>query len=94
MPKVLNKHRDRPTIGSVYVGRPTRWGNPFAIGKDGTREEVIEKYKGWLLCQPGLIRAAKRELKGKDLICFCAPKECHADILLEISNASETEEEG
>jgi len=69
----------------VYVGRPSLFGNPFVIGKDGTREEVIAKYRDWLLAQPELI-AQLGELRGKTLACWCAPKPCHADVLLELAN--------
>lgn len=85
-PQVFNKYKGFPP-SSVYIGRPSKWGNPFAIGKDGTREEVISKYREWLLSQPELISQIKRELKGKNLVCFCAPKACHGDILLEIANS-------
>lgn len=70
----------------VYVGRPSKWGNPFVIGKEGTREQVIEKYRQWLLGQPDLI-AALPELKGKTLACWCAPSACHANVLAELANA-------
>lgn len=69
----------------VYIGRPSKWGNPFAIGKDGTREEVIEKYRGWLQTQPALL-AALPELKGKTLGCWCSPQACHGDVLAELAN--------
>ena len=92
MPKVLNFYRDRDYVGPVYIGRDKgyrgRWGNPFVIGKDGTREEVIAKYREWLLAQPDLVAAARRELRGKDLLCFCAPKPCHGDVLLEVANSN------
>lgn len=87
MPKVLNKYKDEVPKEAVYIGRPNKWGNPFVIGKDGTREEVIAKYRIWLLAQPEKVEAAKRELAGKDLVCFCAPKGCHGDVLLEVANA-------
>lgn len=70
----------------VYIGRPSKFGNPFEIGKDGTRKEVIQKYKAWLLKNPELIKQIKAELKGKVLGCWCSPDECHGDILAEISN--------
>ena len=70
----------------VYIGRPGPWGNPFSIGTDGTREEVVEKYAEWLLSQPDLVEKARRELNGKVLGCWCAPKLCHGDILVEIAN--------
>lgn len=83
--KVFNKRHCVPS-GAIYVGRPTIYGNPFIIGKDGDRNEVVDKYKEWLLSQPSLVEKAKKELKGKNLICWCAPLRCHADILLEIAN--------
>lgn len=68
----------------VYIGRPSKWGNPFTIGKDGTREEVIDKYRKWIQFQPKLI-AALPELKGKVLGCWCSPKACHGDVLSELA---------
>ena len=71
----------------VYIGRRRgekgKWGNPFIIGKDGTRAEVVEKYRQWILTQPDLM-ASLSELKGKTLGCFCAPKKCHGDVLVEL----------
>jgi hypothetical protein len=67
----------------VYIGRPSKWGNPFSIGKNGTREEVITKYKEWIVKQPQLM-ADLKELKGKTLGCWCYPKPCHGDILIEL----------
>ena len=71
----------------IYIGRPSKWGNPFTIGKDGTREEVILKYIDWLEQQPQLL-AQISELKGKTLGCWCHPKPCHGDILAEIANTA------
>lgn len=77
----------------VYVGRPSRglkstgWGNPFVIGKDGDRADVIRKYREWITSQPEMIAKAKRELRGKTLSCWCAPEACHGDVLLEIANS-------
>ena len=70
----------------VYIGRPGPWGNPFVVGEHGTREEVVEQYAEWLLSQPDLVAKAKKDLKGKVLGCWCAPKLCHGDILSEIAN--------
>lgn len=64
----------------VYVGRPSKWGNPFEIGRDGTREEVVRKFEQYLLDSPALL-AQVGELKGKTLACWCAPLACHADVL-------------
>jgi hypothetical protein len=62
------------------------------IGRHGTRDDVIAKHREWLLAQPALIEAAKRELAGHDLVCFCAPKKCHGDVLLEVANARSEEQ--
>jgi len=75
----------------VYIGRevPERgfagsiWGNPFIIGRDGDREEVIAKYKSWLLGIPELL-ARLPELEGKVLGCWCKPEACHGDFLVEL----------
>lgn len=75
--------------GAVYVGRGGTWGNPFVIGADGTRAEVLAKHRAWFLSRPDLIARAKRELAGKDLVCFCAPQPCHGDTLAEIANTGE-----
>jgi hypothetical protein len=85
-PAVLNKYRDTIPEGAVYIGRPSKWGNPFVIGKDGTRDEVVEKYREWIFCQPDKLEEARRELAGLDLVCFCSPKRCHGDILVYIAN--------
>lgn len=79
---VHNKKR----LFDVYIGRPSKWGNPFTIGRDGTRGEVIAKYKAWLESCPELKAHAKLELRGKMLGCWCAPLACHGDVLAEIAN--------
>jgi hypothetical protein len=83
--RVWNKRRS-PPIGAVYVGRPTKWGNPFEIGRDGDRAAVIAKHRAWLCDQPHLM-AALPELRGRDLVCWCAPAACHGDTLMEFANA-------
>jgi hypothetical protein len=93
MPTVLNAHGKGWTAttlpaNSVYVGgwtwqirNSSKWRNRFKIGRDGTRDEVVTKYRAWLLQQPELM-AALPELRGRDLICWCAPLPCHTDVLL------------
>jgi len=76
----------------VYVGRPTKWGNPFHIGQHGTREQVIARYRAWLLAQPELCAAARRELRGKHLLCWCHPLACHADVLAEVAESEPSQE--
>ncbi len=72
----------------VYIGRPSKWGNPFSIGEDGTREEVILKYDRWInhSKQKQLRQDIMKELKGNILGCWCKPKSCHGDILAKIAN--------
>jgi len=65
----------------IYIGRPSKWGNPFSIGKDGTREDVISKYEIYIMSRPDLISSLP-ELRGKTLGCWCKPKTCHGDILV------------
>ncbi len=91
----------------VYIGRrvrnrpdlvPVGWGNPFHIGKDGTREEVMAKFRDWIQTQPQLLERLP-ELRGKVLGCWCAAKEgltptldgaiCHGQILAALANAEE-----
>lgn len=72
--------------GAVLVDRTTIWGNPYHIGRDGTRVEVIAKYEVWLRGHPPLMRSVREQLRGKDLVCHCAPLPCHADVLLRIAN--------
>lgn len=83
----------------VYIGRPSKWGNPFtyllgtkAEFKVGSREEAVEAYRTWIQTQPHLSAAAKTELRDKVLGCWCAPLACHGDVLLEIANAEENHE--
>lgn len=84
--RVWNKRDPNIPKNAVYVGRPTKWGNPFVIGQDGNRDEVISKYRSWLWAQGPAY--ALEELRGKDLVCWCAPKACHADVLMEAANCS------
>ena len=83
---------------AVSVCRPGKWGNPFKIeeqtpGKDATWAvaEFRRKYENDADYQA----AAVRELKGKDLCCYCGPEgPCHADVLLEWANGSTSNERG
>lgn len=75
----------------VYVGRGSRWGNPF--GLEGTRalwivktrQEAIERYVAWIMEQDDLLRNIKY-LTGKVLGCHCHPLPCHAHILAALAN--------
>ena len=65
----------------VYIGRPSKWGNPFEIGRDGDREEVVRKFEEYLENNKDLMDSL-HELKGKTLGCWCKPKACHGDVLV------------
>lgn len=90
--KVININSDEPF--DIYVGRPSKFGNPFThhqhLGGNlvivDTREEAIARYEEWIHSQPELMAAAKQELKNKILACHCLPLDCHATILLKIAN--------
>lgn len=91
--KVVNVLHDEY---DVYIGRGRcprtgelgKWGNPYSIGSDGTRKEVIEKYKNYVLTHPEMLEDL-HELRGKVLGCWCKPKRCHGDILAELSDTME-----
>ena len=72
----------------VYIGRGSKWGNPFRIGTDNTREEVVRKYREWVLDNDYLMESL-HELVGKRLGCYCKPLLCHGDILVEFANGLE-----
>ena len=79
----------------VYIGRAnsrqglseSKWHNPFKVGDDGTREQVIRAYREWIKHQPELLTSIE-ELRGKTLVCWCCPEACHGDVLLELLEGS------
>ena len=93
MPRILNKRTDKIPPDAIYVGRPSKWGNPFKIGqtyqgKVMNRQDTIDAHKDWLFySNEGMaLLSSIGELRGYDLVCWCAPLPCHADILLELAN--------
>ena len=93
MPKVWNKRDPNCPKDAVYVGRPTKWGNPYshqnntlAQFKVDSKAEAIEAFRDMVRADPEFQNEIVLALSGKDLVCFCAPRPCHADILLEIAN--------
>ena len=89
--KVRRGQLSDPLPGQAYVGRPSPLGNPFQLGRDGSRAEVIARYRLWLWARmqdPGSIQ--RRELErllaraqaGRlELLCWCAPLPCHAEVI-------------
>jgi hypothetical protein len=78
----------------VYVGRGKRgtslkkskWHNPFVVGKDGDRDECVEKFADYIMDGDGShLTADLHELVGKTLCCHCAPERCHAEVLLSLA---------
>lgn len=94
MPKVYNERIDKYIPDSaVYIGRPSKWGNPFRIGDGYGREGAVEAFRKFMESHPDKCNEARWELKGKDLVCWCSPLPCHGDILLKIANEKAKMEE-
>jgi hypothetical protein len=85
---VLNRHHDPHAVG-VSIGRGTKWGNDYVIGRDGTRDQCIDRFEVDVRNNPELMAAARVELKGQNLICSCAPRRCHGDVWDRIANEVE-----
>jgi hypothetical protein len=99
-PKRIQRRRTkgwRMPEGAVYVGRPTKWGNPFVVGEwDEVSKQRLEAGQCVRLFRtyitqtawPELVEHAIQELRGRDLACWCPlDQPCHADVLLELANA-------
>ena len=81
---ILNRRTDRPRPHEIYIGRPSKWGNPFRL-HEGERIRVIALYRADLvhrLRTGRLTRAELAELDGRPLVCWCAPLACHGHVLL------------
>ncbi len=89
LPKVLNKRNlagGKLPEGARYIGRPSRWGNPFKLGRDGDRDEIMEKYAVWLeerMSDPAFRKELLKLAKAEALVCWCKPEKCHGDQLVE-----------
>lgn len=93
-PKRIQRKRSKGWTmpeNTVYVGKGSKWGNPFRIGKEAVDAQDACNNFRFMLTHPenkNLRAKAKFELKGKNLACWCAlDKPCHADVLLEIVNS-------
>lgn len=89
----IRDHKNWKAEGGVYIGRGFRgqrgstFANPFKIGADGDRDTVIEKYKKWISARLKHHSGVAEEfegLRGKMLVCWCAPEPCHGDVLVEL----------
>lgn len=99
--EILNKHIAGTPPDAVYIGRGSPMGNLKVIGKDGTRAEVIDWYKGWLfdrlIERDEKVEKAFRALNADSrLLCFCSPRPCHGEVIVkyweEINTAPSYEE--
>lgn len=91
MTRVVNIKRTKKY--DVYIGRGGDYGNPYKIGRDGTRDEVIERYKQWFyvrLSRDENFRDSIVALKGKTLGCYCKPEKCHGDVIVEFLESMTT----
>lgn len=81
--KVVNKRKE---LWNIYIGRGSIFGNPFVIGKDGTREEVIDQYKNYLSRPESVeLRDKIYELPCYAILgCYCKPKACHGDLIVKL----------
>lgn len=93
MPKRIQRKRTKGwkmPEGAVYVGRPSKWGNPHdLVDTPEQRQWCIDQFRRLIQQQQNaeLLAQAKKELRGKDLACWCKiGQPCHADVLLEIAN--------
>lgn len=73
----------------IYIGRPSKFGNKFVIGKDGNRDEIIEKFREWAPTQSQIMDSL-HELDNKILGCWCSPQRCHGDVLIELRERQES----
>ena len=85
----IRRKRSQPKVKyDVYCGRGSPYGNPYRIGEDGYRSQVIEKYKKYFYKR--LKNTDFKEkilyLKGKVLGCYCYPMKCHCDVIIEYLN--------
>lgn len=72
---------------AVWIGRPSRWGNPFMIGKDGDRDEVVDRYLRYAeqkMDDPQWISGLRYLREKQHIVCCCSPLRCHGDALIEL----------
>ena len=74
MPTLYNKKHDMIPSDAIYIGRGSKYGNPFAIGVDGSRDDVCDKFEKEILPTLNV-----EPLRGKSLVCFCTPERCHGN---------------
>lgn len=97
--RILNAHACGTEVeGAVYVGRlpggkPSPWANPHRVSEEMPRGQAVLAFARDLAADPGLVAAVRAELAGRDLICWCAPRPCHAEILRHVAEGNEVPED-
>ncbi|KAF1702863.1 DUF4326 domain-containing protein [Pseudoxanthomonas kaohsiungensis] len=85
-PRVFNRHHKDAPAGAVYIGRGTPWGNPFGIVPGVTRQDAVKRFLQRVEADPDYQARIRQQLAGRDLVCSCAPRLCHGDVLLAVAN--------
>ena len=92
----LKDKDDFPADQVVYIGRPSPWGNPYVMGRDGTRDEVVDEFESFFLNKveedAEFREKTLKELKDKVLMCHCKPEVCHGDIIAEWCDSQSAQE--
>lgn len=91
MIRLVNIKRDPIPSGGIYIGREnhwlglagSKWQNPFPMKRESERPSVLEQYRQHIESRPDLI-AALPELKDQTLCCYCFPKRCHGNVLIDL----------
>jgi hypothetical protein len=84
--KVYSKRDKSIPAEAVLVDRSSDWGNPFIMHKEWERDIVVNQFECYALWRLTIDPDWLLPLRGKDLVCWCKPKRCHADVLLELAN--------
>lgn len=90
LPRIYSRRKgaETPPPDAVYVGRPSAWSNPFVMRSEIDRHFVCSRFEVYALdrlkSEPGWLEP----LRGKDLVCWCYPKRCHAETLIRLANAA------
>jgi len=83
VPRLYNIHGNEVIPDTaIYIGRGSPLGNPFIIGRDGDRRQVIGAFR-CLLATSAELQAAAEATRGHDLVCFCYPRPCHGQPVLD-----------
>lgn len=93
-PTIVINQKNRPAnnIPVIYIGRPSMFGNPFRLGIDGTRDQVLLKFERYArdrIAKDHKFRQAVEGLRGRTLSCWCKPLACHGDTYVKLLDEME-----